>query len=746
VTVDPRKDGKRTPAPWTNVVANPEFGFLVSESGAGFTWSRNSHERRLTPWSNDPILDPHGEALYVADEGARTFWSPLPGPAPTDAPYEASHGFGYSSWRHTSHGIEQSVTMFVPPDESAKIVRVRLRALPGDGDGQGRTSKKPRRVALVSYARLVLGDFDLDGARMITSEIDANAGAVYARSRRGAGFDDAVVFAAAVAPSGAEVSFTADRLAFLGAQATLAAPAALCANEPLDGRAGENLDPCAAVRVALTIAPGEDIDCAFVLGEAKTREQAAALLARLRAAGAVEDAFTRARTSWRELLGAIDVETPSEAVNLVANGWALYQAASCRLWGRSAFYQSGGAFGFRDQLQDSAAFVYARPAMTRAQIVLHAAHQFREGDVLHWWHPPIERGTRTRFADDLCWLPYITAFYVATTGDDTVLDETEPFVDGPLLAAGQDEAYIGVTTTDETATVYEHCCRALDRSLTCGTHGLPLFGTGDWNDGMNRVGRGGKGESVWMAFFLYDILGRFAPLCRARADEERARNYEEYREHLRGAIENVAWDGDWYRRGYYDDGTVLGSAQSDECRIDVLAQSWAVLSGAARPDRCASALDAVERMLVVPDPGLIRLLTPPFDRTAHDPGYIKGYVPGIRENGGQYTHGALWAVRAAAEFGQRERAARWLEMILPLNHTATRAAVDVYKVEPYVVVADVYGVDPHMGRGGWTWYTGSAAWMYRTIVESVLGLTVERGRTLVLRPRIPDAWASYRMR
>ncbi len=465
---------------------------------------------------------------------------------------------------------------------------------------------------------------------------------------------------------------------------------------------------------------------------------------RYREAGAVQQALDGIVDFWRETLGAVRVDTPVKSVDLMLNGWLTYQNLSCRIWGRSAFYQSGGAFGFRDQLQDSSAMIYARPDLTRQQIRIHAAHQFVEGDVLHWWHvAPMEQGLRTRFSDDLCWLPYITAFYVNTTGDWSVLDEVEPFLTAPLLEEGEDEVYLKPALSGGSADVYEHCCRALDRSLTKGAHGLPLMGTGDWNDGMNRVGREGKGESVWMGFFLTRILRDFLPMCERRGDTARIKAYTEYLDHLAIALNDGGWDGEWYRRAYYDNGAPLGSKDSDECRIDALAQAWAVISAAAPPDRARQALDAMEAQLVAEQDGIIRLLTPPFVDTPHDPGYIKGYVAGVRENGGQYTHAACWAVRALAEDGRRDRAARMLEMLSPVSHALDPAAVAVYQVEPYVIAADIYGAAPHVGRGGWTWYTGSSGWMFRVGVESVLGFTIEGGATLVIAPRIPDDWPEF---
>ncbi|HKQ59134.1 MAG TPA: glycosyl transferase, partial [Candidatus Eisenbacteria bacterium] len=491
--------------------------------------------------------------------------------------------------------------------------------------------------------------------------------------------------------------------------------------------------------------PGETRACAFLLGEAPGADAIAARVAKLRGPGALAAARDQVASRWSEWLGRVRIETPAgPSLDPLANGWLAYQVLACRLWARTAFYQSGGAFGFRDQLQDAVALLAFDPGIARGQILLHAARQFVEGDVLHWWHPPGARGIRTRFADDLLWLPWAATTYLKATGDAGILDERVPFLTGRALEPGEDEAFLEPGTSDETADLYQHCCRAIERSLPVGRHGLPLFGTGDWNDGMNRAGREGRGESVWMGFFLYAVIDAFAPLCERRGDAGRAARLRAHQERLREAIERDGWDGEWYRRGFYDDGTPIGSRDSDECRIDALVQAWAVLSGAAPRDRCEQAMDAVERELVDRERGMVRLLAPPFDRTPRDPGYIKGYLPGVRENGGQYTHAAMWVVAAMARLGRRDQATQLLRGLSPVSHGMS--ALGAYQVEPYVVAADVYANPQHMGRGGWTWYTGSAGWMLRVLLEELLGVSIEDGRTLVLRAACPREWPGFRVR
>ena len=730
------------PLPWSNVIANEDVGFIVSETGAGYTWSVNSRENRLTPWYNDPVCDPHGEALWLRDEETGVFWSPVPGPTPGDGDYEARHGFGYSRWKHESNGLVQKTWMFVPRREPVKIVCIQLT----------NTTATPRRLALYSYAQLVLGDVPQKSGHEVVTEVDAATGALFARKpwidEFGGDFAGRTLFAAVYASVEADISHTGDRAAFLGVRGSLAEPQSVASGGRLDGRTGDALDPCAAFRASFVIPPRANVECYVLLGEASSDDAARAFVSQYEESGVVTWALKDVREFWRELVSAVQIETPSMALDVMVNGWLTYQNLSCRMWGRSAYYQSGGAFGFRDQLQDSAALLYLDPGITRRQILLHAAHQFVEGDVLHWWHPPRSKGIRTRFSDDLLWLPYVAAFYARTTGDDAVFDEPVRYVSARELEQGEDEAFLYPNEAAAVGSVYEHCCRAIDRSLTRGAHGLPLMGVGDWNDGMNRVGREGRGESVWLGFFLHDILRDFIPRCERRGDHERARTYAAYQTQLRHALnsDDGGWDGEWYRRAYYDNGAPLGSKSSDECKIDAIAQAWSVLSKAAPEERAGRALDAMEKHLVSEREGIIRLLTPAFDKTPNDPGYIKGYLPGVRENGGQYTHGALWAVRALATIGRTDRAAKLLEMLSPVSRGSTRDGVDRYMAEPYVIAADVYGVAPHVGRAGWTWYTGSAGWMYRVALESILGLELEGGRVVRLRPCIPTEWPGFTLR
>ena len=721
------------PLPWTNVIANPNFGFLASETGAGYTWSQNSRENRLTPWYNDPVLDPHGEALYARDEDSGAVWSLQPGPIPQSVAYEVRHGFGYSRYCHTSQELEQDVWVFVPREAPVKLALIRLRNLSG----------RSRQLSLFAYARLVLGVLPADSAATLTVTRDLTSGALVAENHNRE-FTGRIAFSAS-SPSDSPIHVTSDRASFVGRHNNPTQPAALFQDKTLDGRLGAGVDPCFAVQAMIRLEPGAILEHVMLLGEADDEDHARRLVEHYCTDGAAAKALEEVKAAWQDWLAGVQIQTPEPALDVMINGWLAYQTLSCRIWGRSAFYQSGGAFGFRDQLQDATALLYHDPELTRRQLLLHASHQFQEGDVLHWWHPPTDCGIRTRFSDDLLWLPWLATFYARATGDWRLFEEPAPFLTAQPLEPGEDERFLTPQKSGETASLYQHCCRALDRSLTQGLHGLPLMGTGDWNDGMNRVGREGRGESVWMGFFLYTILGDFIPVCGQQGDFNRARRYAGFRSHLAAALNEHGWDGEWYRRAWYDNGAVIGSAASDECRIDALAQAWAIISKAAPWERAQAALDAVDQHLISEVDGLIRLLTPPFVNTPHDPGYIKGYVAGVRENGGQYTHAALWAVRAMAELGRRDRALQLLQMLNPINHARTPEQVAVYQLEPFVIAADIYGVAPHIGRGGWSWYTGAAGWMVRVTLESILGLELREGHTLRLRPSIPDHWPEFRL-
>jgi cyclic beta-1,2-glucan synthetase len=721
--------GQWTPAPWINVVANPDFGFHVSESGSGSTWSVNSRENKLTPWSNDAVCDPPGEAFYVRDSENGLLWGPTCLPIREDAsPYVIRHGQGYSRFEHTSNDIGLDLVQFVPPGDPIKISQLRLV----------NRSRRTRRLSVTAYVEWVLGVTRSHSAPHIVTAIDQGTGAIFAHNAWNGEFANRIAFADL---GGRHTSWTCDRVEFLGRNASLDHPAALERDDALSGTTGATLDPCAALQTEVELRPGEHADVLFLLGQAENPAQARALIERYRGADCGE-LLHEVTDQWDGVLGTVQVRTPDRSMDLLLNRWLLYQTLSCRLWSRSAFYQSGGAYGFRDQLQDVMALMVARPELTREHILRAAARQFPEGDVQHWWHPPTGRGVRTRISDDRLWLPYVVARYLEVTDDWSVLDETIPWLSGRTLEGHEQEAYFEPEASDERSTLFEHCARALDRSLETGSHGLPLIGAGDWNDGMNRVGHEGRGESVWLGWFLHVNLSEFARVADGRAEGERAARWRKTAEELRLALERHGWDGAWYKRAFFDDGTPLGSAANDECQIDAIAQSWAVLSGAGDPDRARAAMASVDRRLVRPDERLLLLFAPPFDRTPRDPGYIKGYLPGIRENGGQYTHAAIWSVIAFAQLGEGDTSYTLFSLLNPIHHARRRASAHRYKVEPYAVAADVYSQPPHAGRGGWTWYTGAAGWLYRAGLESILGFR-KRGSALAVDPCIPRSWQQF---
>ena len=723
--------GQHTPLPWSNIVGYPGFGFLVTEAGSSTTWAVNSGENRLTPWSNDPVTDPTGEALYLRDEETGEIWSPTPQPAGEGGHYRVRHGAGYTQFEHASHGLRHRLRLFGDPQEPVKIIQLKLE----------NTWDRPRRITATQYVEWVLGTLRPNTQPFLIPEFLNEQWALLATNPYSAEFPQRV----AVVSSGRRIhGWTADRLEFIGRGGSLHDPIAL-RRIGLEARAVAGDHTCAVLQVHIDLEPGASDEIYFVIGQGADRAHAVELIERFRSQEQVTASWDTTQAFWSNLLDAVQVSTPEAAMDLLLNRWLLYQALSCRIWGRTAFYQSSGAFGFRDQLQDVMALLPIAPDIARAQILNAARHQFEEGDVLHWWHPPYGRGVRTRITDDLLWLPYVVFEYIQATGDESILLAEEPFRHGPLLGEHEEERYGEFGLTEESYSIFEHCRRAVEKGTTSGPHDLPLIGTGDWNDGMNRVGVEGRGESVWLAWFLYETLQRYAELCQIKDLHEEVERIRQRAEALKIAIETHAWDGNWYLRAFYDSGDPLGSHQNQECQIDSIAQSWSILSEAGDPARARQAMDAVRERLVRPEDRLLLLFTPPFDQTPHDPGYIKGYVPGIRENGGQYTHATTWAVWAFAKLGQGTLAGDLYRLLNPIEQAKDAEDAQVYKVEPYVVAADVYSTPPHVRRGGWTWYTGSSGWMYRLGVEALLGFRRE-GSTLVIDPAIPAAWDQFNLR
>ncbi len=723
--------GKTTPAPWVNVIGYPDFGFIVSETGSQCTWSSNSGENRLTPWSNDPIRDPTGESLYLRDEETGEVWTPTPLPSGANLHYRVTHGAGYTVFEHNSHGLRQNLTLFASPDDPVKIIHLKIE----------NTLKHTRRITATQYVEWVLGSTHAASMPYIIPEYDIIHECLMATNPYNTEFSERVAFLMASKPIH---GLTADRTEFLGRGRTPAFPAALH-RLGLETRITPGEDPCAVLQIHLDLLPGAIEEIYFVLGQGNDKKHTLALVKKYHNPDHVDEALKRTHAFWDNLLNTVQVHTPEPATDLILNRWMLYQTLSCRIWGRSGFYQSSGAFGFRDQLQDVLALLPIDPIITRNQILNAAKRQFEDGDVLHWWHPPSGRGVRTRISDDLLWLPYVTAMYIEATGDMRLLDEEIPFLAAPPLADGEDERYSEFPESGHPHTLMEHCFRAIAKGSTTGSHGLPLIGTGDWNDGYNQVGKNGQGESIWLAWFLCDVLKRFARICEQYGDDETARRYMSQTKKYAAAIEKSAWDGNWYQRAYFDNGKSLGSNQDTECQIDAIAQSWAVLSGSGDPQRSLLAMQSVVDRLVDPHDRLVLLFTPPFDKTSLDPGYIKGYLPGTRENGGQYTHAAIWTAWAFANLGDGKQAGALFDLLNPVFQSDTEEKALVYRVEPYVICADIYSREPYVRRGGWTWYTGSAAWMYRLGLEAILGFQ-KIGNTLHINPTIPPEWDGFEIR
>ncbi len=721
---------KMTPAPWSNVIANESgFGFLTSETGSGVTWSENSRENRLTVWSNDAVSNEPTECIYLRDEETGSFWTPTALPVREDSPYTIRHGSGYTIFEHTSHGIKQELMVFAPIDEKVKISVLRLTNLTED----------KRKLSVTYFNELVLGVNRSQSAPFIQTEIDSVTGAILARNPYNEEFSERIMYAATNAKTR---KWTCDRQEFIGRNGNLSRPNAML-RKKLSGTSGAGFDPCAALQTSFETEPGEIKEFIFLLGEDSNLENVRHVVEKFSSIYSVEYEFERLNQFWDGIVNTITVRTPDQSLNQLVNRPLIYQTLACRFWARTSLYQSSGAYGFRDQLQDSMALIYSRPDLTRKQILLAASRQFKEGDVQHWWHEPSGKGTRTKFSDDLLWLVFVVCFYVEITNDTSILTEEISFIDAPLLAEDEMEVYLQtVIKTTETASIYDHCIRAIEKSLQIGVHGLPLIGAGDWNDGMNSIGDEGKGESVWMGWFLAKNLHDFAEICDRQNDLERGGKYRNHAELLRKNIEATAWDGDWYLRAFFDDGTPLGSNNNDECRIDSLSQSWSIISGFGNEKRSHQAMQFVEDHLIDKDQKLALLLSPPFDTGTLEPGYIKSYPPGIRENGGQYTHAAAWVIIAEALLGDGDNASELFSMLNPINRTLSKADLENYKTEPYSIAADVYSHPQHTGRGGWTWYTGAAGWMYQAIIEYILGFK-KRGDFLLIEPCIPSDWQEF---
>ena len=723
-------DNRSTPAPWVNVIANPAFGFLVSSEGGGYAWSLNSQQNPLTPWPNDPVTDIPHDVLYLRDHDTGVLWSATALPIRVaGAKYATTHGKGWSRFTNDAHGIELELIQCVPTADPVKLSRLRL------GNRSGRT----RQLSITGYVEWALGGNGTTPAPFVITSRDESTGALFARNPWRADFGDRVAF---IDMAGQQHSMSGDRGEFLGPIGAIERPAALLRDAPLSGRLGAALDPCGALQTHFVLPPNTQIDIVFMLGDAASEAAAQALITKYRGID-IDSVLADVAAQWNGLLDTVQVRTPDRAMDILLNDWLLYQVLGCRVWARTAYYQASGAYGFRDQLQDVMALCVSRPDLAREHLLRAAGRQFAEGDVQHWWLPPAGQGIRTKISDDRIWLAYVAMHYVGVTGDDAVLDDVLPFLSGQTIPDGATDAFFQPATSDQKVSVYEHCACALDSSLTRGAHGLPLIGTGDWNDGMNAVGEQGRGESSWLGWFLLSTIAAFAPHAEQRNETERVTRWRSYADDLRKALER-AWDGQWYLRGYYDDGTPLGSHESDECQIDTIAQSWSVMAGATDQPHAMQAMASVDRLLVDHPNQIARLFTPPFNHSKQNPGYIKGYPPGVRENGGQYTHGATWSIFAWAELGDGDRAGGLFDLLNPIRHSENAKAAQRYMVEPYIACADVYSEPPHVGRGGWTWYTGSAAWLYRGGLEAVLGFHLQ-GDKLRIDPCIPREWPGFQL-
>ena len=722
------RDFITTPAPWINVISNEDFGFHVSESGSAYTWCKNSRENKLTSWSNDWVVDPLSEALYIRDDGAGKYFSITPEPVRDEDEYDIEHGFGYSIFKHTANNITGQLKMFCPKNKKLKLCKVLLENKSSEGKG----------LTLFYYSSMVLGVYSYKSAKYISTNIEENF--IYAQNPFNKYFYKDKTYLTILGGEG--LTFTGDKNEFIGKGRDLSTPKAL-SNDNLSNTCGGIYDPCLAACTKVYLEPGEQKSLIIMLGCEEELSTVKGFINYYSDINKCDEELNNVKKYWNDFLGKVKVKTPDSSMNYLLNGWLIYQTLSCRYLARTAFYQSGGAYGFRDQLQDSMSLGILDSEITRKQILRSASRQYKEGDVQHWWHPVIMSGIRTKFSDDLLWLPYVTIDYIKSTGDYSILNEKVPYLEDEPLREGEDERYTIVNSSNSEGTIYQHCIKAIDRALKFGENNLPLMGSGDWNDGMNTVGNGGKGESVWLAYFLYKILDDFILLCEYVKDDKKSIEYGKYKEFIQENIEKNAWDGGWYKRAFFDDGTALGSRENDECKIDSLPQSWSVISGAAKKSRALEAMRSVDRYLLNEEKGIILLLAPPFNNSKLEPGYIKGYVPGVRENGGQYTHAATWVILAWTLLGDGNKAWKYYNMINPINHSSNKISANNYKIEPYVMAADIYLREPHGGRGGWSWYTGASGWMYKVGLENILGLKRIQNKGYKITPCVPDSWNEY---
>jgi len=721
------RDNVNTPAPWSNIVSNEKLGFLITESGSGYTWFENSRENKITTWSNDPVSDPPSEIIYLRDENTGEIFTITPLPIRGREEYRVRYGFGYSIFEHNSHGISQSMSVYVSPRDPVKIYNVSLK----------NQSDEPREFSVYFYLEPVLGVFREESAPYIITGMDSENDMLTARNSYNMDYNKNITF---ITCSTGIDSYTGDRTEFTGRNGYYGRPQGLFYSK-LSRKAGAALDPCMAIQTSVVLLGKQEKKVVFILGQTNDYETSGLLAQTYRRPAVADMVINRAKSKWNKNLGQIQVTTPDDKMNILLNGWLLYQVISCRLWARTAFYQSSGAYGFRDQLQDVLALIHTRPDMVREQIIKCCGRQFEEGDVQHWWHNDTGKGIRTRVSDDLLWLAYVTASYIRSTKDMELLDEKVSYLKAEELSEGESEKYMLPEVSSQTSSVYEHCTRAIDKSLKFGEHGLPLMGTGDWNDSMNLVGSEGRGESVWLGWFLYKVIMDFIPVCNIKNDAGRIEKYLVIAEELLHSIEKNGWDGEWYLRGYFDNGEPLGSRQNSECRIDSITQSWSVISGGGKPERTEKALESLYRYLINEEERICPLLSPPFEKSEPDPGYIKGYIPGIRENGGQYTHAAIWNIIAFAKKKNGVKASMLFNMLNPISHTVTYSDMMKYRLEPYVMPSDVYSLFPHTGRGGWSWYTGSAGWMYQAGIKWIIGIS-KKGNRLSFNPVIPPEWDS----